>query len=461
MTRSPLAISILAASLAVAPVASAQEYASEPQPVKLEGKGAVIDKTYTLPFGTSLDVIIAEFWVGVTVKLVGDAEFGLYLEGLSNLTWSGDDGLAGVLYHVLEPLEGSGLAGLKTLVQFNITFDVFEGGPPGSGSRLVSFPLLAQDVVFDLKGEPFTPFMLPGQSPASQRIQTTSDDLAFRVPLLIPIGLGDIASINVGTILIGYPVASATFSGEHLVTRAGDEIVQAGGTIQMYEPMPAMDLISEYAARVQSNIGYMFKVNLFFEIEVLGLFSFPITIPLFDQVFPLFSDDVTVPFPTETYTHPLPMVVPTVPAVDFGEVEVGERVTFNYLINNDGYLAAEGLVGIEGDTAFSASPPEFFMNDGGQASVVVTFEPAEIGDFVGNLVLVTNDPYNEYVQIPISGVGVLPSSDNDGGFGDDGGFDSPGSSIYSTCGCASSTWTAAGLAPFLVVVPLVARRRRR
>jgi hypothetical protein len=461
MNRFPLALGLVAAGLSAAPVAVAQEYASEPQPITLQGRGAAIDQTYTLPFGTSLDVIIAEFWVGVTVKLVGDAEFGLYLEGLSNLSWATDDGLPGALFHNLEPLANSGIGALKTLVQFDITFDVLEGGPPGSGRPLVKFPLVAQDIVFDIKGEPFTPFMLPGQTPASQTLRTRSADAAFEVPLVIPISLGGIATVRVGTVLKGVPVASATYSGEQLVTRAGDDIVQAGGTIQMYEPMPSIEMTSEYLARVQANIGYQFTVNLFFEIEVLGLFTFPINIPLFNQVFPLFSDDRSLPFPTQAYTHPLPMVVPTVPAVDFGEVEVGDRLTFNYLVNNDGFLAAEGLVGIDGDTAFSASPPEFFMNDGGQTSVVLTFEPATVGDFAGSLVLVTNDPYNETIEIPISGTGVLRSSDNEGDFGDDGGFDSPGSSIYSTCGCASSTWTAAGLAPFLVVVPLVARRRRR
>lgn len=440
--------------------AFAQEYYSEPATVVFDGRGVVVDAEYMLPFGTTLDLIIAEFWVGVTVRLTGDAEFALYLEGQSDISWSLDDNLPGALYHTLTPLIDSGLAALKTSVGFNITFDLWEGNY-GSGSRILSFPLVTQDVVFDLKGGPFTPFMLPGQTPSSQTIRTTSDDLAFRVPLAIPIGLGDIANIKIGTILTGYPATTAIFSGESLVTRAGDEIVQAGGTIQMYEGMPEIELLSEYAARVATNIGYVFKVDLFFEIEILGFFTFPITIPLFNQTFPLFSDDVAVPFATEKYAHPLPMIVPTVPSIDFGEITVGDDIDFTYLINNDGYLSLEGLVGIEGDPVFSATPPEFYANDGGQASVVVTFTPDKVGEFYAELLLISNDPYNEYYTIPITGTGVAPAPD-DGGFDDDDNPYAPGgSSLYSTCGCAAGAWTPSGLAPLLVVLPLLAVRRRR
>ncbi len=440
--------------------AFAQEYFSEPASVVFDGRAVVVDAEYMLPFGTQLDLIIFEFWIGVTVRLVGDAQFALYVEGQSDLSWSADDNLAGVLYHTLTPLAGSGLAALKTSVGFYITFDLWEGDY-GSGSRILSFPLVTQDVVFDLKGGPFTPFMLAGQTPSSQTINTTSSDLAFQVPLTIPIGLGDIAKVTIGTILTGYPATTAIFSGESLVTRAGDEIVQQGGTIQMYEAAPEIELISEYAARVATTIGYVFKVDLFFEIDILGFFKFPITIPLFNQTFPLFSDDVSVPFPTETYTHPLPMIVPSIPAIDFGEITVGEDVDFTYLLNNDGYLALEGLVGIEGDPMFAASPPEFFANDGGQASVVVTFAPDRVGEFYAELVLISNDPYNEYYSIPITGTGVAPTGNN-GGFDDNDDPYAPGTSqLYSTCGCAAGAWTPAGMAPFLLALPLLAVRRRR
>lgn len=449
----------LALSLAlVGTPALAQEYTSEPAQVKFEGKGKVIDAEYVLPFGTDLDVIIAEFWVGVTVRLTGDAEFALYLEGESNLSWNADDQLPGVLFHRLDPLPGSGIAGLKTSVGFDITFDVWEGSY-GSGNRLVQFPLVSQDVVFDLKGTPFTPFMLPGQTPSSETIRTTSDDLAFQVPLSVPIGLGDIASIEIGTILTGYPQTTAIFSGESLVTRSGDDVVQQGGAITIYEGQPELELQSEYAANVGTNIGYVFKIDLFFEISVLGLFTFPIRIPLFNQVFPLFQDDVQVPFPTESYAHPLPQLIPTQPSVNFGEVPVGERSSYTYLINNDGYLALEGLVGLEGDPSISVSPPEFFANDGGQASVVITFEPTQEGEVVGSMLLLSNDPYLEYVAIPVSGIGVLPPPPDDD-FGDNDDPYSPGgSSIYSTCGC--SNWTPAGLAPLLLFVPVLGLRRRK
>lgn len=448
----------LALVMVTAP-AFAQEYRSTTEQLVFSGIGNVIDAEYVLPFGANLDVIIAEFWVGVTVKLTGDAEFGLYVEGQSDVTWRTDDGRPGVLYHEIEPIPGSGLAAMRTDVGFSIVFDVWEGNY-GSGSRLVTFPLLTQDIVFDLAGEPFTPFMLPGQTPSSSRINATSSDLAFDVNLGIPIGLGDFASIEIGTNLRGVPQTIADYGGKQLVTRFGTDVISAGGEIQLWEPAPKVDLISEYEAYVNALIQYVFNVDLYFEINVLGLFNFPITIPLFQQAFPLFSDAVDVQFPSKAYEHPLPMIAPVTPSIDFGEVEVGEVVQFTYAVNNDGLMELDGLVGTSGDPVFAASPPEVVAGPGGQDGIVVTFEPERVGEYTGYLILETNDPYTPYLEVPITGSAVKPGP-GDGGPGDNPTdfYANPGSNLYSTCGCDTSgptgSWALLGL------VGLIGLRRRQ
>lgn len=451
-----------AALLMVAGTASAEEFHSTTEQIVFDGVGRVIDAEYTIPFGAQLDVILAEFWIGVTVTLTGNAEFGLYVEGTSDIQWSNDDGEPGVLYHDIEPLEGSGLAAMQTDVAFNITFDVYEGSY-GSNNLFVSFPLVAQDITFRLNGEPFTPFMLPGDTPNQSQINTRSRNLTFDVDLGVPIGLGDVASIEIGTNLSGWPETTAYYGGRTLQTRFGDRVVGASGRIQMEEQLAEAEMLSQYEAFVNTTIAYVFNVDLYFRINVLGLFDFPITIPIYQQPFTLFSDQVDLAFQSETYAHPLPYIVPTKPAIDMGEVEIGDADSFTFAINNDGLMDVLGLVGINGDVAFSVSPADIAAGPGGQDGVVITFEPTQAGEVNATLLLESNDPYLEYVEIPVTGVGVVPVVDppkNDGNDNTDGFFND-GNQIYQTCGCASGALTPSGFLPLLGLVPLVALRRRK
>src|SRR5690606_7027691 len=102
------------------------DYMSPQQDLAFDGTGKIIDAQYVLPLGVNIDVIFTEFWLGVTPKLTGNSEFGLYVEGKSDLEWSPDDGVPGLLYQALTPVPGSGLAAMQTDVSFVIDFELWQ-----------------------------------------------------------------------------------------------------------------------------------------------------------------------------------------------------------------------------------------------------------------------------------------------------------------------------------------------
>lgn len=442
-----------------ATTASATEYTSDTQQITYDGVGTAVNSTFVIPIGVDLDIIIAQFWVGVTLTLRGNAEFGLYVEGTSDLNWDNEDGIPGLVYQTITPLAGSGVAALKAVAGLDVSFDIRDGG--AGGSPYVSFRLFSQDIKFALDGDPFDPWLLPGSTPSSQTLSTISRDLAFSLPLYITIPIAGVINVSFGPTITGYPQTTAVFGGNALATLHDTNIV-TGGEIYLYEQVPELQLLSAYQAYVNTVIAYVFDITLDFNIDLLGFFSFPFSIPLWGQAFPLFSDSVDLIFPTEIYNHPVPMITPAVESLNFGKVAIGEKKDFTVPINDDGYMDLEGTVELEGDPAFSVKQPQFFAAAGGQAPVVVTFKPGRSGDFTGVLRLISNDPFAEVVEIGITAKGVKPASDNSDPFGNgDDGFTSVGSDIYSTCGCDSQsgstgTWTVLGLAS----VALLRRRRK-
>ncbi|MCB9663083.1 MAG: hypothetical protein H6732_03150 [Alphaproteobacteria bacterium] len=435
--------------------AAGGDYTSPTQPLVFDGTGKVIDAQYVLPLGFDIDVIIAEFWLGVTPKLTGNSEFGLYVEGLSDIEWSPDDGQAGLLYHDITPVPGSGLAAVQTDVSFVIDFELYQ--PSYGQKKLLSFPLLTEDVVFQLKGEPFTPFLLPTQTPNSASIASTSTDLAFNLPLIVPVGLGNQLALNVGAIVTGWPVANVSYGGREFKTKFADFLVGQSGEILMDEQLPQADLLSQYTAYVEADIGYRFDVTLSFELEIFGFSVFPIKIPLWGQTFKLFQNYVDLDFQSETYSHPLPMMTLPNEVIDLGNVEVGESADYQFRVQNDGELDLVGVVGLRGDTAFAVSPVDFAIQPYDEDILVITVEPVKAGEITTTLILESNDPYLESREITVKANGIVPTN-VDTGLGDNDPFDISPTSVYNSCGCATSS--PLGMLPLLGLLPLLALRRR-
>ncbi|MCB9680230.1 MAG: choice-of-anchor D domain-containing protein [Alphaproteobacteria bacterium] len=454
----------LVSSLAlVASPAWAQQFESTREPIVFDGTGTVIDAEYSIPIGAGLDLIVAEFWVGVSITLSGNALFRLQVEGESYLHWSNDDSENGLLLHAIEPLAGEGLAAMQTDVSFDVSFEIWDGQQRGQGSNILNFSLFAQDITFNLEGDRFTPFLLPWQSPNYASIVATSTDAAFNVPLTIPINIASVVTLTPGVELIGYPETTAIYGGRDLVTAFDTDIISQGNQpeaeIRMWEQLPEVDLISQFSAFVDATIGYVIDVNFIFTIDILGLFSFPLSLDVWGTTFPIFSDQVDLDFASERYQHPLPMITPAADAINFGTVFVGDAKSFTYSIDNDGNMDLEGTVSITDSEVYTVSPPDFFAQPQGYQGVVVTFDPVEEGEFTGTLVIESNDPYRPYIEVPITGTAKKPATD-DPFDTDNNGFVSDGSGSFYSCNCSSSTFTPKGLAPLFLLLPLIAWRRR-
>jgi MYXO-CTERM domain-containing protein len=456
-----LALCLLAALPASA---YAQEFSSEPALLTFEARHPVVDQNYVFPVGLDLDLIFAQYWVGVELSLEGLATFGLVMEGESNIYWDTRDGNDGVVYQKIEPLTGANSIGVMGEANFLVSFDIREGS--SQGNPLISIGLLSESAIFDVATEDFVPFLLPGQEPSYETVTSNSTDASIRLPFNLDILDVGILAIGAGFEIVGYPTVTATITGESLSTAHESDIFELDGDlrptpISLYEQKPELSLMTAYSAYIQSFMGYVVNADMSFNIDIFGSTVVPINIPLFDQTFQLFSGADNVDFPTLEYTHPLPVATVPIPAIDFGDVAVDTFETFVVPFNNDGSMRLVGLVGMTGDTSFSAAPVQLDADPGGQDAVVVTFAPTEKGEYSGVLFFETSDPVVPYIEIPISATASTPQVENP--FGDDNGdiYDGGGSTLYSTCGCAASRGAPAQLWPAFGLLGLLGLRRRR
>jgi MYXO-CTERM domain-containing protein len=349
---------------------------------------------------------------------------------------------------------------------FLVSFDIRQGG--ASGSPVVSIGLLSESAGFDVVTRDFLPFLLPGQTPSFETVTSNSTDASLRLPFNLDILDIGILSIGAGFEIIGYPTITATITGDSLTTTHDLDVFEidrdlSPTPIQLYEPKPELLLETTYLANVQAFIGYVVNADLSFSVTLFGVDVLPISIPLFDQTFQLFSGSDRVDFPALEYSHPLPVSSVPVPNVDFGVVDVDASQSFTLPFNNDGRLELVGLVGLEGDPVFSAAPPELYAGPGGQDAIVVTFSPTSEGTFEATLYVETSDPVQPVVEVPLRGEAVVPATDDP--FEDDNGTyqDNPGSSLYTTCGCVAGGVAPRGVAPMwgLMGLLLLGRRRQR
>jgi MYXO-CTERM domain-containing protein len=444
----------------------AQDFSSEPELLTFRAQHPVVDQGFNFPIGLELDLIFDTYWIGVDITLEGLANFGLIMEGRSEIDWSSRDGNDGVVYQTIEPLTGGNSIGITGEANFRVSFDIRDGNV--NGSPIISIGLLSESVFFDVVTRDFVPFLLPGQQPSYETVTSNSTDGAIRLPFNLDILDVGILSIGAGFEIIGYPTVTATISGESLATIHDNDVFELDRTsrptpIQLYEKAPELVLESAYTAFIQSFMGYVVTANMSFNITLFGIDIFPLNIPLFDQTFNLFSGDERVHFPTLEYSHPLPMVEIPMSTIDVGSVNVGSTQTFTVPINNDGYLELVGVVGLQGDPAFGAAPPNINANPGGQDAVIITFSPTEDREYTATLLLESSDPVEPLIEIPIVGLGKAPVDDDPfGGFNDDNPYeDGGGSSLYSTCGCASGRTGPQNAAPLAALLLALGLRRRR
>lgn len=478
MSRSlPLAV-LFVASFAVPSAAQAQEpYESEPRLFKFEEIKTVRSDALSIPLTFTLISGVAED-LGIVPTLTSNAEIALYLEGESNLHWP-VIGTDSAVYHRITPIADSSFIGMRA--GMNLTVAV-QGRVFGS---FFTFNIVSQNVNFEDEIQKFTPFMLPFQpnSVNIQLLKPTATNGSLRFPLTIPVLSSGVINLSVGATFRADPVSRGEVRGlslDTIVTQASgfvdtfatdgsdltsDQVFQ--NIVELYEQTPELEVTNQWVSEIGTALGYLIGVDLVFQVEVFGFplsFDFNVWEQQFD-LFPFLPEQQTFDASDDTapYFHPLPMIEIGGEAVEFDDVPAGESKVFKYPVFNEGNLDLEGTVTIEGDPAFALAPNEIAISPGGQNGLNVTFSPPAPGEYRAKLVIASSDPAVPVVEIPVVGNSSKREGSDGGLSGNDNGLYGGlgGSTLYSTCGCASTTMSPSGLAPFAVVPFLVGLRRRR
>ena len=410
--------------------------------------------------------------IGVRIAMNPTGIFDVRMEAESDVSWRSDE--PGILEHMITPLPGSGSALLQSAFtlygDFTLDINIF-----GQGIQAINFRFLSIETEFALEENAFDPFLLSGQTPSFLQVQPTPTSGGFDrlIPLFaIPIGLGPVTfTVGANLRLIGTPNSQLNIFGDRLLTEVGIDFFETTdyltpAWIELWEKTDELDARAEYFGTANFFIEYRIDVAVQVPVGV-EIFGFGIINTSFEfniwgidlPVVPAYNQTVT--FNSIDFAHPLPILTTPIPAINFGNVDVGDSIRFQYPLDNDGKLDLIGVVGIDGDPDFEASPPSFLVVPGGQEVALVTFTPSTRGAFEGFLLLESNDPVEPVKRVPITGTGVIPDESGDGW-----GPDTPGGggvgTFYSACGCAAGAWSLPGMAPmFLVGLTVLARRRRR
>ncbi len=466
------------AALAVAMPALAQEWESEAQLFRFEEIKPVRADALSIPL--TVDVVSGVLEdLGATPTLSGNAEIGLYLEGESNVSWPVIDQDSSV-YHSTTPLEESSFIGMSSSMQLTVSVGATVVGNP------LYFQVVSEEALFEDEVERFIPFLLPYQAgEAGMILQPQAKSGKFEFPVTVPVLSEGFLGASIGIKIFADPVSEGTVYGSSLDTivtqpsgfvdtfstdgsdQASDLTFQ--NVIELYEQTDELELTNQWIADIGTRLGYLVGVDFTIEITVFG-FTIPFSFNLWQQqfdVFPYTETQETFEAHEETapYFHPLPVIELARDKVEFADITVGDSKVFKFGVIDAGLLDLEGTVSIEddGSGAFAFAPPELAIAPGDQQGVNITFSPNRKGEFRAKLIIESNDPAEPRVEVPIVGNAVVEDG-KDGNLdtSDNPLYNTPGgSSIYETCGCASTTLSPSGLAPFAVVPFLVGFRRRR
>ena len=450
---------ILAPLLLLAPVATAADYESEPQSVVFEGGNTVLTQQYQLPLILNVGFILES--IGFVANATADSELYLRMEGESQISWPDPNG-EGSVRQVITPLPSGSDMGLDTTVSVSLDFIVdvdliFTNPGP------VRFVLFSRSVPFRPNITGFEPFLLPGQP--TQRLRLDADPQGGGINLPFNFSLLDlgVVGVSVGIIIQAIPITYSIVHGVSLDTMHEQDQYRISDptfptSIALYENTGSVDLETRYTVDTDSVVGYRFVGDGGLTVEIFGQ-PIDFYINLFDFTINLFTGSERAVWSSGTYSHPIPTIDLPVPEVDFGTIPVGDQRTFTVPVNNDGQLALDAVVVLDGDAPFAAAPVQVYAAPGGQDAVIVTFAPTEAGEFTATLKLRNNDPLDPKPEISIIGRAEKAAEVDTTETNDDPLNDGTATTLYTGCGCdtpgGAQGWVMLSLAG------LIAARRRR
>lgn len=384
--------------------AQARDVESEPREVAFSGRAIEVDVVRTAPFGRSVDQIVGEFWIEVTVQARGDVTSTLDGDATSAVGWSTTDGVPGGVIHTLTPVPASGRFAVAADIDLVVSLDVWEGNY-GSGSRLVSFPVIGEVPLTTVEATPFTPFLAPDADPATATASTPPSGASFTATMGIPLGLSGIAELTSPATLSGRLEIAATVSDGSLSTALDGASVDGSGRAVLARPTDAVDVASRWRADAALDVALVLASDVRLVVEVLGLLTTTIDLPLAGVRLPLVSRTREVVANGEA-EHPMPRLVAHEVGLDAGNVGLGDEVTVVYEVENLGDLDAVLNPFLDGDDGFSVPPDEVVVPAGGTTSIPVTFAPTRMGVETATLVLDSSDPFLETWEVAVRGTGV-------------------------------------------------------
>ena len=285
------------------------------------------------------------------------------------------------------------------------------------------------------------------ESPIATNQQTFSADMSFdSFALNEPLSL--IAEDNSNTV-INYEtkvlfVVDVKFYGvlqpqcilnfEGLEWNIEDETITSEDEAAIFDPVlsaPDFTADAKYLAQVDAELSFNFIPTFEVCVPIGGCFDWEIVeIPISSSTDTFVHEFTPVPL-----QYDLPSMQLEMEEIDLGTVEVGELINYAVPIKNIGYLMLEGTAALQGREEFTVFPEYFLANTDQEDGVMIAFMAQEEGDYGTVLQLVSNDPAQNIVEIPIA-IKVIPKvEESTNGSGVDG--EDIESQPVGGCGCAT------------------------
>jgi MYXO-CTERM domain-containing protein len=313
----------------------------------------------------------------------------------------------------------------------------------------------------------FDPFVLPNADPRPVTLSDTTetiDALTVGLPSIRVLGV----SIGGGFRLGLYGRLDAAYEGDRIDIVRREVPGNPALAITEHEgaaivPAPSAtgygaseDVAVDPVGRITYAGSLVAEPTLF--IEILGRrFDLTVaTIPI-----PIVDEESSPDFLPEEIHIPLPDVVVEDDRLEFGVVEVGERVEMNVRFRNEGEAELR-ITPRTPDAPFDVATDVIVLAPRGERQVVVGFAPIRDGAVNQLLAFDTNDPDRPLVTIRATGEGFeVPMADAGPMTRDGGTMSAPGIS-GGACGCSAvgASGARTPLLGLLLLLGVVVLRRR-
>ena len=257
----------------------------------------------------------------------------------------------------------------------------------------------------------------------------------------------------------------ATYTTDQIVVTTTDGVPVEGGPITSaggkssakYLSGPSMELDVHPEGTVSYD-GILHLVPAFY-ISVLGQ---DWQIPVADIPIPFPITDAKWSFDPQRVHVPLPDLVLPKTKIDFGDVEVGQKMILPYSLWNAGEAKAAAMITSSDPANFPPWDTQLDVDATVTVDSAVRFTPTRSGDFKAQLTIASNDPSDPIQIIELTGhapqikVNSPPPAEEDTSTPDE----------VAGCGChtageASNTEGGLGAAGLFLALAVVRRRRAR